>query len=753
MPNKRYIQDFRLSPKDRSSLVFSDPDKVRMYSDAGRPGVRLKAFANTPAQKMEFPVDVGDWREKALETLPAARRRHSMAFDSSRGVWVLFGGDGAGGLLGDTWEHDGIAWSAISPATSPTARDGHSMVFDPVRGVVVLFGGTDAGGLSDETWEYNGTTWTEITPATTTPSARRLHGIVYDSLRSQLIMFGGLAGSGESAETWTWSGADWTLLVTGPSELARRAMAMVFDLDRGFVVVFGGHNGTVALADTWHFHPIKGWFKKTIPASESPSARMLAASFYNEQFRRTIVFGGDDGTGTELGETWEYNGSKWERKTTPSTAPDDRFGGAAVYSPDRRYALVFGGEDTGGLIQDHWEHIAGAGNTVKLKRWSPASVKQWLTFEEVSETPDGTSVLWQIENATTALWYNGLAWVSATALDWNTEDEVADNLDTFPTTDKTIRPVVRLFTIDRFATPILTEHKVMISGQFDSWEDFLNSLTVALQQSSTFVTPQAREVRVSTITFNILADVLWEQQQALTITGVEAAYNHTADPAHDTNILASYNPATGDVVLTTAVPAGEAIWIRKIVSVDVITNYPNSEYIEVSRTPAIVISTINAVGQDDTSIKRDIVHKSTLEGHRMADPVLCRTIVLTMGLHAGFITDWTRLLSIAQAMRSKVGGTITSQALDVEWSITLTKKLLGYNPKPQFSDLKTAMYELCVKDVFLWLQDVQDKSIVRQFNPTVNRQEVVGPFATSGPKLPPSGQIVAIQPRPIIETG
>ena len=750
---KRFIQDFRIAPKDRSSLVFSDPTKVRLYSDPGKPGVRLRAFANVPAQKMEFPVDLGDWREKSLATLPAARKRHAMAYDISRRVWVLFGGEGSGGRLADTLEYNGIAWSTISPATSPIARDGAVMVYDSVRKVIVLFGGETAGGLSAETWEYDGITWTEITPATTTPSARKFHGIIYDSLRSQLVMFGGLTGSGESAETWTWTGLDWTLLETGPTELARRLFGMVFDSDRGFVVVFGGHNGTSVLGDTWNWSLIKGWFKRTIP--ESPPPRMSMVMIYDEQFRKTVLFGGDDGTLTELGETWEYDGgSKWEKKTpTPSTEPDDRYESAAAYASDRRYAVMFGGEDTSGLLVDHWEHLAGVGNTVKLKRWSPASVKQWLTFQEVSETPDGTSVLWQIENATTALWFDGVAWVTATAFDWNTEDEIADNLATLPIVDKTIRPVVRLFTVNRFQTPVLTDHKIMISGDFNSWGDFLDSLIKALENASSFEAPIARKVVENTTTFNLKTDPLWKPAQAFIITDVIAVYNHITDPNHDTNILSSYDTSTGDLVLTVTVPAGEAIWVERDVSIPVIGNYPNSEYIEVSQTPAIIIDTIQAKGTDDTSIKRDLAHKSMTVGHRMENPILLREVLLTISLHAGFIEEWTSLLSIVHSLPKRIGNKVNSTGLDVDWSISLTARLLTYNPKPTFSDLKTAMYELCVKDVFMWVSDIKDLPIVKEWKPTIKRKEVVGPFATSGPKLPPAGQIVSIQPLPIIETG
>ncbi|MCK4340256.1 MAG: hypothetical protein KAY37_00855 [Phycisphaerae bacterium] len=70
-----------------------------------------------------------------------------MAYDSARGVVVLFGGG-----LGDTWEWDGDQW-AYQSVSGPSPRCSHAMAYDSARGVTVLFGGT-AGTTYSDTWEY-----------------------------------------------------------------------------------------------------------------------------------------------------------------------------------------------------------------------------------------------------------------------------------------------------------------------------------------------------------------------------------------------------------------------------------------------------------------------------------------------------------------------------------------------------------------------------------------------------------------------
>ncbi len=126
-----------------------------------------------------------------------------MAYDSARGVTVLYGGD-----LGDTWEWNGAigSWTQRS-TTGPEPRSGHAMAYDSARGVTVLFGGGPSGGYLADTWEWDGTTgiWTQR--STTGPSPRRYHAMVYDGARGVTVLFGGFY-SGNLDDTWEYSAGD-----------------------------------------------------------------------------------------------------------------------------------------------------------------------------------------------------------------------------------------------------------------------------------------------------------------------------------------------------------------------------------------------------------------------------------------------------------------------------------------------------------------------------------------------------------------
>jgi hypothetical protein len=63
-----------------------------------------------------------------------------MVHDSDRAVSVLFGGyNGVPTDGGDTWEWNGAIW--IRAVSGPLARDAYAMAYDSARGVTVLFGG------------------------------------------------------------------------------------------------------------------------------------------------------------------------------------------------------------------------------------------------------------------------------------------------------------------------------------------------------------------------------------------------------------------------------------------------------------------------------------------------------------------------------------------------------------------------------------------------------------------------------------
>lgn len=281
----------------------------------------------------------GEWVFRA-EAGPSLRERHSMAFDSARGVTVLFGG-WHGDVLGDTWEWNGVVWTRVS-TSGPQPRNWHAMVYDSARGVVVLFGGRDGAAQPlGDTWEWNGSEWTEV--ATTGPSARSSHSMAYDSGRGVTVLFGGVSQS----DTWEWNGVDWIRVATsGPS--TRFGHAMAYDSNRGVTVLFGGSPASRQyLDDTWEWD---GSLWREVNAA-GPPARSNHAIVFDNSRGVAILFGGSAAP-PRFGDTWEWNGLQWTQVASTGAPPRTNHGMA--YDSLRGATVVFGGWDSQ-TFNDTWE--------------------------------------------------------------------------------------------------------------------------------------------------------------------------------------------------------------------------------------------------------------------------------------------------------------------------------------------------------------------------------------------------------------
>ncbi len=145
---------------------------------------------------------------------PSARQAHAMVYDGRRGKTVLFGGMARAPQgqrppsLGDTWEYDGQTW-VKREVDGPSARHAAGIAYDSKRGLVILFGGAGENGFQRDTWSWDGTSWKQL--ATGGPEARAMGYLAYDKKRDRVVLFGGRKGwpNGDLSDTWEWDGKNW----------------------------------------------------------------------------------------------------------------------------------------------------------------------------------------------------------------------------------------------------------------------------------------------------------------------------------------------------------------------------------------------------------------------------------------------------------------------------------------------------------------------------------------------------------------
>ncbi len=268
-----------------------------------------------------------------------------MAFDSLRGVVVLYGGAGGAGVhFDDTWEWDGQVWTQRI-VSGPGGLEQHAMAFDTARGEIVLFGGsTGSGNDQDRTWTWDGSEWTERSECGPRPPARVNPSMAFDPLRQRVVMFGGYSHlTGPFGDTWEWDGSCWTQVDdSGPS--ARESAAMAYDGSRQRVVMHGGFTEP-QLADNgiWEWDGVT--WAQDVPCA---TQRTLHGMTFDEQTQALLIFGGYD-SAQYLQDTWANCGPC----AVPSFGPRSA---SAAYDNNRGVVVLFGGFADGALLGDTWEY-------------------------------------------------------------------------------------------------------------------------------------------------------------------------------------------------------------------------------------------------------------------------------------------------------------------------------------------------------------------------------------------------------------
>jgi hypothetical protein len=288
---------------------------------------------------------------------PAARKHHAMAYDSRHERVVMYGGaTGASELLDDLWSWDGTRWTLIGRSipsashavfadadqslvliggTQPVTAvwDGRWVTilqepnrwavagaFDARRGRFVMHGGGGAapGQTLGSTLEFDGEHWRQV--ATGGPGERAMASMAFDTTRNIAMLFGGavLATRRVFDDLWEWDGVRWRqIVVTGERPEARMAFGMAYDQARREVVLFGGFStDDHVLGDTWVWNGAQ-WRRV---AGDGPQPRSDGYMAYDAARGVTVLFGGypDEADGRVLGDTWEWDGSRWTRRDMAS---------------------------------------------------------------------------------------------------------------------------------------------------------------------------------------------------------------------------------------------------------------------------------------------------------------------------------------------------------------------------------------------------------------------------------------------------
>lgn len=196
----------------------------------------------------------------------------------------------------------------------------------------------------------------------------------------------------------------------------RNGHAMTYDSHRKKVTLFGGADAAQVRSDTWEWDG-SCWNRANSNETEGPGPRAFAALAYDSARKRAVLFGGNRvlfGKTVEdnklLGDTWEWDGQKWLE--IKALGPPPRAEAAMIFDRRRRRVLLFGGNNRtaeGKLnrLGDTWEWDGVRWNEVKVAGPSPRSGAAMAWDDE-----RGRAVLFGGQGSSSETWeWDGKQWV------------------------------------------------------------------------------------------------------------------------------------------------------------------------------------------------------------------------------------------------------------------------------------------------------------------------------------------------------
>jgi hypothetical protein len=280
----------------------------KLFVSGGGPGQYSSGRAVCDVAALDL-AGLSQWTSIAGE--PGPRYGHGLAYDATRGLAHMFGGQvdsvGSGystNLSNDLWS---IPSGANSPAWSPEAgtggpllpRSGASLLVDPVRDRLLLFGGTNGNVMTNELWQRplsGGTVWSRLVVAGTLPHQRANAACVYDPVGDRLVVYGGYdAANGFLDDLWTLSLAGtphWTKLAPDGGPLPCRGATFTWDPINACAYLVGGYSGYsynqtgVRAGTVWKLSlaPAPAWqsVSRGLPAQTSyPEDETTCSSYYD----------------------------------------------------------------------------------------------------------------------------------------------------------------------------------------------------------------------------------------------------------------------------------------------------------------------------------------------------------------------------------------------------------------------------------------------------------------------------------------
>jgi N-acetylneuraminic acid mutarotase len=312
---------------------------------------------------------------------PSARERHCACWDPDEHVMLVFGGItgiGAGQYSKDLLEYRPADGKWTYKTTVNNGRNSASAVWDCALHRMLVFGGNGAGGLlMSDLWSYfpSNDSWQSIeTPV----GARSAHSAAYNLSSEEMLVFGG-NDSSPTSELWAYSCRDlgWTVKMDGPA--AVEYASLVVDARTGRLLVLGGTGASVR-DELWSYSlSEKDWTQK----SDAPMAAYGYSAVWDSQDSLMLVYGGSPMNGRS--DLWTYSPSEGFWSPRNATGPQPRYFHCAAWDGARARMLMFGGSDGIKCLDDLWAYYPSVNRWIQLRGGPQArmgAVAVWNSYKD-----------------------------------------------------------------------------------------------------------------------------------------------------------------------------------------------------------------------------------------------------------------------------------------------------------------------------------------------------------------------------------
>lgn len=373
------------------------------------------------------------------------------------------------------------------------------------------------------------------------------------------------------------------------------------------------------------------------------------------------------------------------------------------------------------------------GSPAIARTWvtNPQSVKQWLSFHAViehatvgSSTPAGvptkvetTGAGYRLGDGTDEYWWDGGAWAVNTS-DFNTEDEIALNIATFPMASQSLQIIVNLTTTNPTVSPRLKEVKILYSTDVEFLEDIIyRSLVPSLRDNvrpiTDFVIKAPGGTSIDLKNFPL--------DTPYNIVDVDSVYDRTNDPKHLIDLLSSYDSGTQIITLSSAITLNDLATIRLIYEPEVAVT-TSQDYSEIAKVPVIILEGIKEVDMAPTAQSDDVVRKADGTAVKVPPPDQGDIEMTLKGLTDKGVDD-KRLGDAIKAYFAN-NGRLTSKALDEDYSLWLIDEYDMQTPSGS-ADLHTGQLRFRIRDVRFYVRDSVDSFGVKRFLATGTEDFVI----------------------------